>query len=412
MRGAVIMALLALSAAGWLAVGLPVPPVRLGLLLLLAAIVALGLRSGRRYALLSPLFLLAVLVIIFYSLTTSVMPFLPPGLVSGWGERWAPAFLGHGAERLVLGFAALCLAAHAGISAFCPTGEIALTLPRGRPVLLRALCLGLAALEALWTWASPRYGLLSAPVASIAGMIMPFLTMTVTLLVLDAIHVPSRRRMSLLVSGLALMVMLSYGVGKEPLLLMVCLALAGLLASARIAVMLGGVAILAALLIGAMTSLPYTRGLMGPNIPVTPYQIAVAAVGKLGERQAESGYCLSRVVDRAGMDQTSDSPFYFLGSVIPRIVWPHKPSLSQGRLLLWDRYCGTPERVVAGYSGSPTLLGKPLIRAVWAGLAVATAFMLALLSAISLFGSRGSGRGYALMLAIGTLRRPGEGEAA
>jgi|GEM_PF-5168224 len=102
---------------------------------------------------------------------------------------------------------------------------------------------------------------------------------------------------------------------------------------------------------------------------------------KLALRQAETLYCL-RFAQAAGLAHPRGdggrSPWYFAEALIPRILWPEKPSLSRGDEY-GERYCGVTG--ISNHSGSITLLGEPLVQAGRPGLLTA-AMLLGVLSLV------------------------------
>ncbi len=105
-------------------------------------------------------------------------------------------------------------------------------------------------------------------------------------------------------------------------------------------------------------------------------------VWKVVLRQTESGFCFRNV-----MKDHFDTPFepakqlFWLKGLVPRVIWPDKPSLSLGAVYA-TRYCGIPIDEVTGHSSSITLLGQPVIRGGWIGLFVHAGLLLFALAAI------------------------------
>lgn len=90
---------------------------------------------------------------------------------------------------------------------------------------------------------------------------------------------------------------------------------------------------------------------------------------KLVFRQGESMYCLRHAVVDA---DHRTGPFYFSAALVPRVLWPGKPVLSQGDIYA-TRYCGWTDDDFTNsrHSSSVTLLGEPAIHGGPAGLALA-----------------------------------------
>lgn len=103
---------------------------------------------------------------------------------------------------------------------------------------------------------------------------------------------------------------------------------------------------------------------------------------KLVWRQTETGACFRNVV-RAHLDQplTPSRQLFWLKGLVPRVIWPEKPSLSLGRAYA-SRYCGKPAATVGVHSASITLLGQPVIQGGWPGLLLHAGLLLLALAAI------------------------------
>jgi hypothetical protein len=108
----------------------------------------------------------------------------------------------------------------------------------------------------------------------------------------------------------------------------------------------------------------------------SPVLLANAVTSKLVVRQAETLGCLQNVFAQhlaPGTLQAESTPFYFVEAVVPRLLWPNKPSFSLGQDYA-TTYCRIkPREITPGttQSNSITLLGQPLIKAGIAGVVVA-----------------------------------------
>lgn len=108
-----------------------------------------------------------------------------------------------------------------------------------------------------------------------------------------------------------------------------------------------------------------------------------AIVEKLVPRQADTVFCLNFVLRQPPED---GSPVYMLGALIPRIVWPEKPSLSVGAEFA-RRYCGIVN--TTRHSASVTLLGEPYARAGYGGMLMAGVILMALFGICTWASRRG-----------------------
>lgn len=110
--------------------------------------------------------------------------------------------------------------------------------------------------------------------------------------------------------------------------------------------------------------------------------------GKLILRQTDTGLCFLNVIKaRWNEPFTASNQLFWLKGLVPRIVWPAKPSLSLGRDYS-TRYCGFEEK--QAHSSSITLLGQPVIQGGWPGLLLHGGLLLAVLGGLTWL-SRNSG---------------------
>ena len=76
-------------------------------------------------------------------------------------------------------------------------------------------------------------------------------------------------------------------------------------------------------------------------------------------RQAETRYCFQKVIDKhREQPLTATNQLFWLKGLVPRVLWPKKPSLSLGAGYSVG-YCGST--VENQHSASITLLGQPII---------------------------------------------------
>lgn len=115
------------------------------------------------------------------------------------------------------------------------------------------------------------------------------------------------------------------------------------------------------------------------------FAMTKVAVSKVVGRQMESVDCLTGVIRHQELTpEASTDALYFAGAVVPRVLWPTKPDLSQsGKTIL--QYC---HPILAGnlnttHSGSGTLLWEPLAFGGLAGATIAQGLVLLILAAMS-----------------------------
>lgn len=130
---------------------------------------------------------------------------------------------------------------------------------------------------------------------------------------------------------------------------------------------------------GAMRNAIAVGSLPGDPLWVPVYKFTRS---KVIYRQAETMYCLASVASHAEVAATSLDPGYFFGILVPRVVDPEKPNYSNGADYA-VRYCLTPAGQNTGHSASITLLGEGFLHGGWPmAIAVASA-VVAILAGLS-----------------------------
>lgn len=138
--------------------------------------------------------------------------------------------------------------------------------------------------------------------------------------------------------------------------------------------------------------------LLGAGMVMFPRGVVLNPVDKIVYRQAESVFCLNFALREAvtgGGEWRSGGPFYFAAGLVPRVLWPDKPSLSHGSA--FGKFCGTN---IPRHSSSITLLGEPALRGGLPGTMAQGLVLAALSAAIIAAWKRGSGITAALALAL------------
>lgn len=386
--------------------------------LLLALATAYVIARRAPVALVSPLFVLGAVSLAFFSLTPwlALLPAVEPIVfLRPFAAEAARAFLeGHG-ELVVLQFSAACLTLAAVLAGrlgddrafsrdpqtFLParTARIAATVAIGL-LLLGALPFAAAGVSdgaARWlangagrelmhgappVMAVALAALFHIAVGRAAGWF--WLAMGASVIVVVAL-------MSTLMAKLAVFVVLAgagaYAVRHRP-------------SGRRLAaVVLCGLAFLVVALVtmGLLRQLA-TEG----DIPSYREGVQVVAVAKVLLRQTVTVGCFQEAIRQSAPDGKGGGPLYFVSSVVPRALWPDKPSLSRGDEYA-VAYCGMPPESVSAdtpQSESITLLGEPVVQAGWAGLAAAQLFLLAVLAAITRVGLRSGAVGAIALTAL------------
>jgi len=101
---------------------------------------------------------------------------------------------------------------------------------------------------------------------------------------------------------------------------------------------------------------------------VTEYAVA-KLLSKLIFRQTTSGACLNEVYEKYPSSE-STNPLFFTMAIVPRALWPEKPSLSRESEYA-EKYCGQTGAIKGSHSESITLLGEPLLNGGILGVIVA-----------------------------------------
>ena len=92
-------------------------------------------------------------------------------------------------------------------------------------------------------------------------------------------------------------------------------------------------------------------------------------------RQTETVYCLQNVIEQnSNQPFVIEKQFFWLQALVPRIIWPAKPSQSMGGEYATE-YCGFPGAGI--HSSAITLLGQPFINGSFLGLILHTGVLLA-----------------------------------
>lgn len=359
--------------AGW--------PARIAVLALLAGLaVFLGRRASLRVLLASPLALLAAAATIAYS----ILPALSPVSTAGYLVHFPP-YPGSRGEMLVLAFAAGCavlLAALAVLDRPPPAPHVAVTSPATLPAFL---------LLALWAGGTPLLHFLPERAAGELRHILPALFCAAAA---QAALGKKRGWPGMAPALAATLVLPVLTMGKIPVMILAAVVWTrAILAPPRLRVALPATILLALLATAGLGTLEYWRGntnldMLGdtrPSLLAYAPSIPANAAVKLSYRQLESGTCLNNAMEARWDQPGRNSPFYFAAALVPRALWPGKPSLSNGHDY-GARYCTAGN--FPTMSNSVTLLGEPIIEAGRAGLAAAMAVLAALLTGLTLLARR------------------------
>ena len=135
--------------------------------------------------------------------------------------------------------------------------------------------------------------------------------------------------------------------------------------------------------------------------PVIRYAGIVLAA-KLVSRQAETVDCLTGVVRKHfAVHAESSNPFYFASGLVPRVLWPDKPNLSQsGKTVIPYCHADFAPNLHTDHSASGTLLWEPLAFAGIRGQIAAQALTFLMLIGLSRVWINGGAYAAAGVLAL------------
>lgn len=395
---------------------------------------AIGLaRSPRRILLLSPIYLLGVIAFLFYSLVPAVYValFFDPAIYPfdlRVLESYEPVrdgvavlrshgltvpFVGSVAEWMILQFALLCLVAtHVVYALSVSRNAVSDHEPEiSRPHRVTSnVIVAIGLLVSLGVLVSTS--LMALPASRAAQLWREVFDAAPVLATFCLVYAAFATRGGQRKDWLRLGILAIASVGS--LSLLVPKRTVGMIAVATGIVLMGkritpvGRRMLIGGLIGAivlvMSGVMLSRGHVVTQIEgsATRFAQAVAFYGAMKGvfRQGESGYCLKSVIAEHWSGSDRDMPFYFVQALMPRVIWPAKPSLSRGDEYA-VRYCGYgPLNPGSVHSASITLLGEPIIYGGPLGLAFAAATIVLSLSALSAALIYGSALGRMVVVAL------------
>lgn len=361
---AVVLGGVAWLAAGW--DGFPI--VRLGVAVAVFRLYLDCRRNGGALALVSPLPLLAVQALVLYSL----IPWALSGLHGYFmvsTHAVVATYLGSRAEALVLGFALLA----AAVARAVPVGVLSPATSDGFLERRGVIVLGAVAVTAIVALVGFR--LTGAP-GGLAGQVhdgmAPMALVSVALLHAHWIGRPRFHARYCMVVLAVVAILMLLGVGKQVVYAVAAGALSWALASPLPPVVrLKTVSVLLVVGMVAVAAMAFSRDLGAPERFRASWQEpARGLVEKIVDRQLDTGWCFGNVLAEHLRPGEPTKAGYFVAGLVPRALWPDKPSLSVG-YDLGIRYCGKDP--IWKHSASITLLGEPVIRAGFVGMAAAAA---------------------------------------
>lgn len=380
-----------LWAAAIAAVIQPLPvlhaPLRIGLTVLAAALATVILRGPSRPLILSPLYVLSLFALVFYSLVPTLYvefrQYLP---VIADQESRILAYTGSLGEMLVLQFTAFCLMFTA-LTMRCVRHPVkpAVAAVAHRTWTIVALCaaalvLALTAVSALAIgWPALGRFLSGGVGREISHAIVPLISVcTATLAYVAAI----RKGRFLVLLALVLIIFLGTKLVTDVVQIPVFITLAALLLLIAVgfgsvrSVALAGVSMLCLVLAVAVIIGGIRYAVFDSTKPqgVSAYSLKYAIVWKLIYRQGDSAWCFNNIAATHFRLDRPGNPLYFASAVVPRVLWPEKPNLSRGKEF-GQKFCGTPSRPGNQTVALITLMGEPILEGGVAGLIAAQMFL-------------------------------------
>ncbi len=353
-----------------------------------------------RLAIISPLFLLAIVGLIFYA----VLPLAYSTIETpryAYPEQHARylTYPGSRAEYLVLQFGSLCLYAASWIR---PGDGIRETISGGwagkthRMVVTAALTLtamcGVAFLaDARWgisldsvLWAVPPIGFFSLATALLfakgAGRWAVIVVIAATLIFLAEFAALHLARLPMAFLGFAgLSVIATSKIHRKQIVAGVTIA--------AVAVPL--------IAIGAVSYRAHSNS--GAALSLDTFTLQVER--KILTRQAVSAWCFEQARKRHWNDTENRRYFGFVAGLVPRAVWPDKPNLSRGAEYA-VKYCGARINSEKIHAEALTLLAEPVIQGGKYGIIVGEICLLVILGVASLLFFRTGVAGLATGIAL------------
>ena len=372
---------------------LPIEAVRIGAVLALTLQIIYEQRAGSNQYLTAPLFILATISLIFFSAVFNVLetPIMRTGahyleqggrvIVTASSIRLPlhtlETFYGSEAERVLVVFGLCCLAVHSVISekgASPPESKNLLKEQAGEGFYLFAGAVLLLTMVNVANSISRKYGGPSS--TEIQSLVPPLLSFSLVFLVYLA--VPSTKWRVAIIAFLALIITMGLvyvGEAKKPVFI-VFAALAYFLRrknlSGKSMLIAAGVFVFAVVTVLQGVDLLRTQNRFQPDVKPVLASTWVESVmrAKIILRQAATKYCLQSVIQKHQNQTFSPTKqLFWLKGLVPRAIWPEKPSLSMGADYA-SIYCGDCDNAPPycmknlgnQHSASITLLGQPIIQ--------------------------------------------------
>lgn len=366
---------------------LPMAAVRLAAVGVIAAQAWLEIGTARKLFVTSPAFLLAGICILFYSVLPATL--VPDSIAL---EPIFAGYVGSQAERYVIVFAMASLLAHLFVRRRLDDGRDQQAIPSWfNPYITNLFIvasLSLTAVDIVYPLAYSRDATYLGPVRSLIPPLQAFLV--VYLLRRAIIGSQGLRILVGLVVVAAVVGLLAVNERKIPIFI----ATAGALYWFRYRdisikrALIGGLVCAAAgigmIQAGQAIRTPLASVLQPESFgKSSSFMFWLVLESKFVLRQTDTGNCFRNVIKAHWNEPLiASNQLFWLKGLVPRILWPEKPSLSLGRDYS-TRYCGFQEMNV--HSSSITLLGQPVIQGGWMGLILHGGLLLVALGGLTWF---------------------------
>lgn len=366
-----------------------------------------AVRQRNPSVLLSPAFLMAGFVAIFYSALPRlielfyVAPLMSHEEVVQIIKPQFVSYFGSAAETLVLAFATTLLVTHALLSGHTREPSVYLDVRPGRAErVVATVVIGLGVLLLIVSFETHRTGFIYSTLWTVYPPIQSILTMFLAMRFRTA-GLPGFPLLALATAA-AILPLAVLGQGKIPFFMLVGISL--LLLSFgfpdRRKMLLGLLVVIWSFVVLVPISASL-RDRLRPLATATSTSAAIAErlTMKLFSRQTNTGYCLMRVMEGHWDEAFEPARQLFLvEALVPRVLWPEKPNLSLGTKYAVD-YCdyggGT-----AGHSASITLLGQPIMIGGSTGLLVHGGLLVIFLGAITVLSRKSPSFGRVTVFAL------------
>ena len=403
-RTLVLVAVLAISAGvGGLAGGIYIDLARMAAVAALVIQIIVELRGGRKEFMTSPLFLLSAVGVIFFSAVQAI-----------WGQEALhtkaldlTVFIGSRAEAIILAFGMAGLLFY--LLASRKNKRDAAVIPKlvnGIVVSLFVLTAAVSFFDiALYTpsiLAPPVSSFIAPFIVKASFIIPPVISLSLCLLVRYAQTRGRYFRIAVFILAIAALGALAYAhEGKLVMFILFAVSLYTIrLLDFSFSHMV--LALLTALLVtlAFVQIVQHTRWKVtgGSDRESSSYFRIFKSKGVW--RQTETGYCLGNVL-KAHANEPFDlsKQAFWIEGLVPRILWPGKPSLSSGQKYAVD-YCSKRPKYLGKHSASITLLGQPVIKGGIIGLVIHAGLLLFVLAAIERFNANPAALSAAMITAL------------